>query len=108
MDSEKQGNPRDQNAESRRKHSATRKMIGRQPTPKITHVWLSLNQRVAAKVLDESELGLGLLVAAADRPLEVGFQIRVETPTGRKTAKIVSADPVEETDMIRISVAWDT
>ena len=68
-----------------------------------TYVWVSIGERVEATTLRSSPQGLTVLLTAK-AALEVGFQVRVETSSGRRTAQIAS---VEETTLgQQVDLTW--
>ena len=101
------GDSDQKNAGSRNQDDIDRRKWQRTaPSFQPAYIWVSTKKRLRAEVLDESEGGLGLLLTT-DEPLEVGFQVRVETSSGRRTARIMFAERVEDSDKVRVGLAWD-
>ena len=77
--------------------------------PKVepTYVWVSLDTRLRAKVIDESPGGIAIQVEGEnDGHFDVGFQVRVQHDETRKTAMIVYvSDPKD--GVYRVGLSWD-
>lgn len=74
------------------------------PYTEPTFVWVSLQHRIQAQLIDESRGGIGVQVPSAD-PFEIGFQVRVEFRQGRRTARIVYLEEFGEA--YRMGLAWE-
>lgn len=74
------------------------------PNTEPTFVWVSLQQRIQAQLIDESRGGIGVYVTSAE-PFEIGFQVRVEFRQGRRTARIVYLESFG--DAYRMGLAWE-
>ena len=77
--------------------------------PKVepTYVWISLDKKYQARVLDESTGGIAIEVAGKNEGrFEVGFQVRVQHEQVRRTA-VVSNVSDSDGDHFRVGLAWE-
>ena len=57
------------------------------PSNEPTYVWISLDQRVLGRLVDEAEGGIRLFVES-DQGFQVGFEVRVQWEAARRTAHV--------------------
>ena len=77
------------------------------PKVKPTYVWISLDKKFQARVLDESTGGIAIEVAGKNEGrFEVGFQVRVQHEQVRRTA-VVSNVSESDGDRFRVGLAWE-
>lgn len=79
-----------------------RKDERRPPELDPTYLWISMDKRIRARLVDESEGGIGLLVPIA---FEVGFRVRVDHRLGRRMAKVAHVSEVEN-GCYRLGLHW--
>lgn len=77
----------------------------RPPVIEPTYVWVSFNERIQTRMLDQSDGGLSV-VAPRSCNFEEGFQIRVEYEGGYRMASIVYVGDFDET-RVRIGLSWE-
>lgn len=85
--------------------TADRRASERRPPPiDPTYVWVSLDRRIQARVLDRSAGGMAIIVEDGE-PFEVGFEVRVELNNSRSTATIAYIREFGS-EGFRIGLAW--
>jgi len=79
----------------------------RNPEIEPTHIWISVEKSVKARVLDESDGGLGVHIEDKSDAefFSVGFQVRVEHLGKRRTASIAYLH-TEYADGFRLGLEW--
>lgn len=95
----------DRQADAHQQETLDRRIDDRRP-PDVqpTYVWVSIDQRFQAEVVDESDGGIGVILPVSD-PFVIGFQVRVEFAGGRRTARIVYLEELDEG--CRMGLAWE-
>lgn len=88
-------------------HPTERRSVERHPpADSPTFVWISLDQRIRARVTDESSSGIGMIVPEQHLSLfEAGFEVRIQREESRRTAIIAfKTDPQD--GEFRVGLKW--
>ena len=78
----------------------------RPPVIEPTFVWISFDDRIQTRMLDQSEGGLSVVVSKKACRFEEGFQVRVEIADECRMANIVYVGDFDET-RVRVGLAWE-
>lgn len=83
-----------------------RRSVRRPPLYSQATVWIGLKQRINARVIDESDGGVGLHLPAGHHHLEFGLKVRVEQGGTRRWATIRHISD-NENGCLKVGLSWD-